>query len=548
MSDNSVLDGGQGVHRGHSLTEQQRVLLDSLGGLESPDNVTPTKYKWGEDFQRSVLAMLLCDRYFLIQARDLIQPQYFTNEVHTLLCRLLYYYFDKYETVPSKIFLCEEMNQALASKDTAVRLVYLTEVKTVYDFYTQGGVGDMLPGLDSRDAILDKIVSFAKAEAMKHALFAMINLVKEKPDDDSTYLRTEEIYNKARLVDRKQDLGLDYYGTAEARYQRMAEERASEDFFTTGFATIDNCLPAGGVRRGEIACVMAGSGVGKSLNLAVASVRNLSLGKKVLYITTEMDQDAVACRFDSLVSSIGQHKLMPEKDVVFKAISEHVQSYEDKRRLVIKQFPSGTADVGTIRAFLAQLKMCGFDPDLAVVDYPGDLKDSAGDDPWMSKFKIVRDLRTLGVQEKHATFIAAQPKRVETGLDESFYLDDSKMADSHHMFRVFDLYWTLNQTDNEKRAEVARVYIGKARAGQSRSKFMIQIDYSNQTLNMFEITSDVYRARMARLVDEIASNVEMSVNNSPALAQIEAEEGLKVGGGRTTKRKARFNPSQESEQ
>jgi hypothetical protein len=530
-----------------SLTEQQRVLLDSLGGLENPDHVTPTKYKWGEDFQRSVLAMLLCDRYFLIQARDLIQPQYFSNEVHVLLCRLLYYYFDKYETVPSKIFLCEEMSQALVGKETAVRLVYMTEVKTVYDFYTQGGVGDMLPGLDSREAILDKIVGFAKAEAYKHALFSMISLVKEKPDDPATYLKSEEIYNKARMVDRKLDLGLDYYVTAEERYARMAEERANEDYFTTGFQTIDNCLPAGGVRRGELACVMAQSGVGKSLNLAVASVRNLSMGKKVLYLTTEMDQDAVACRFDSLISSIGHHRLMPEKDVVFRAISEHVQSYEDKRRLVIKQFPSGTADVGTARAFLAQLKMCGFDPDLFIVDYPGDLKDSVGDDLWHSKFKIVRDLRTLGVQDRHGTFIAVQPRRIDTGGDENFILDDSKMADSHLMFRVFDLYWTLNQNDNEKKASVARVYIGKARAGQSRTQFRIQIDYDSQTLNMFEVTDDVYRARMARMKDGAADCIDLSINNSTIIGQINQEEGLAVGGGKV-KRRARFNPSEDSEQ
>ncbi|MGH7174951.1 MAG: hypothetical protein ACREGR_01160, partial [Minisyncoccia bacterium] len=337
-----------------SLTEQQQVLLESLGGLENPDAVATTvKYRWGEDFQRMVLAMLLCDHYFLGQAKDLIEPKYFTSDIHQLVCRLLYYYFEKYETMPSKIFLCEELNSALAQKDTAVRLLYMTEVKTVYDYYTQGGVGEMLPGLDSREAILDKIVAFAKSEAYRRAVAEITAVVKKDPEDPGMTAKIDEIYNKARLVDRKQDLGLDYYCTVEERYRRMADEKANEDYFTTGFSSIDNCLPAGGLKRGEIGAVMAQSGVGKSLNLAVSSVRNVSMGKKVLYITTEMDQDAVGMRFDSLVSSIGQNKLMDEKDVVFKAISEHIQSYEDKRRLVIKQFPSGTADVNTVRAFLA---------------------------------------------------------------------------------------------------------------------------------------------------------------------------------------------------
>lgn len=525
-----------------SLSEQQKVLLDSIGGLENPDNaVAVIKYRWGEDFQRMVLAMLLCDRFFLIQARDLIKPEYFTNEVHGLLCRLLYYYFDKYETAPSKVFLCEELHNALSSKDTAVRLVYMTEAKTVYDYYTQGGVGDMLPGLDNREAILDKIVSFAKAEASKRAFYEMLHIVKEKPDDPETYLKVDDLYTKSRLVDRKLDLGLDYYATAEQRYARMDEQKANEDFFTTGFGSIDNCLPVGGLKRGEIGAVMAGSGVGKSLNLAVASIRNVSLGKKVLYISTEMDQDAVAQRLDSLVSSIGQNRLMPDRDMVFKAINEHVMSYEDKRRLVLKQFPSGTADVNTIRAYLAQLKMCGFDPDLCIVDYPGDLKDGAKEEMWLSKFKIVRDLRTLGVEDRHGTFIAVQPRRTEGGGGEAEFLDDSKMADSHLMFRVFDLYWTLNQTDNERKGGVARVYVGKARAGQSRHHFRIGIDYENQTLNMFEISDDAYRAKMARVRDEAANSAMTDVEK-------QATDALGVGGTGKPARKSKFNPKDDSQE
>ena len=94
----------------------------------------------------------------------------------------------------------------------------------------------------------------------------------------------------------------------------------------------------GGIKRGELAGIMGESGRGKSIYLAWMSVQNILRGKKVLYISTEMDPDRIASRFDAQFSVIGHHQLALRKEEVWHALRDCVSDYEDKRRLIIKRF------------------------------------------------------------------------------------------------------------------------------------------------------------------------------------------------------------------
>ena len=68
------------------LSEQEKMVYDSF---EDPDVGTQPQYKWDDELQREILAMMLKDRHFLIQSIDLVQPYYFTNEVHQLIAKIL---------------------------------------------------------------------------------------------------------------------------------------------------------------------------------------------------------------------------------------------------------------------------------------------------------------------------------------------------------------------------------------------------------------------------------------------------------------------------
>lgn len=517
------------------LSEDEQKLFSKILSTE-PENV---KYPFDQEFQRVLVGMLLCDRFFLSQCIGLVDPNYFLSEVHQFLAKFVFAFFDQYNHLPSKVFTKEAVSEFLATKTkykpenlAILETLYLGELEAVYLYYSRGGVGTMMPGLDSPEALLDKITLFAKNQAMKSALQKSFELLKRKPEDDEIWGTIGDYVKEAQLVDRRFDFGLDYFNTAEERYARMEENDKITDVFSTGFPLLDAGVTGGGIQRGELGAVMALPGRGKSLNLALASLMNIQKGHKVLYITTEMNPDRVAARFDAMISQVGQNRLLMDKEQVWKAIKDEVKEYDDKKRLFIKQFPSGSGDMSTVYALHSQLSLVGFRPDLMVIDYPGDFKETRGISTWESLFRTIRDLRGFGAEEKHCTLVAIQPNRgaANPDLDIDDFLDENSQGGSFNQNYVFDLFWTLNQTLNEKKACVGRVYVAKARSGKSHYSFNIHYDFENQTLMLRHIGKHAYDLRMAEVatqnIDETNENMTRAANSQVKV--FKATEGEQI--------------------
>jgi replicative DNA helicase len=343
------------------LSEEESRELDAL---TNPDAKKTEHYRWDENFQREIIGLLLNDRWFVSQCRDLVSPEYFTDERHRTVCRILFLHMDVYRAIPTKTLVLEEVRKATANRDNRIQFEYVAEVELIYKKF--------VPGLETREYLLDKILNFAKLMSMKAAFDKSIALVKKDPESEETWTTIREELRKALIVERNFEEGLNYFETFEERYERMAKEEESRERFTSGFAAIDDALLGGGCHRGEIYSWIGLSGSGKSLALVGAALQNvLQLGKKVLYISLEMGEDAIAERFDAQLANVNINQLRPMKDRVRKAFEGFSTDKEDKRMLVIKQFPAGSMSVSSLKAYMQQLQMFGFTPDLLVIDYIG---------------------------------------------------------------------------------------------------------------------------------------------------------------------------------
>lgn len=473
---------------GDDLTPEEMAELERLSEFDDVEE----QYRWDENFQRYVLGMLLRDSYFAVQARDLVRPAYFTDEVHQLLCRVMFEHLDKYGYLPPKPFISQEVQDHIQGKDSKVKYHYIAETNVVYENY--------VPALETRDYLLDKITNFAKLQALKVAFNKSLFLIKKEPEAESTWMKVQHVLRDALLVDRNFEIGLDYFQTVEQRYARLAEEEKELEFFTSGFESIDKALIGGGPHRGEMYSWIGLPGTGKSLALVSAALRNVALGKKVLYISLEMDEDKVAERFDAQFSGINISELKAKQDLVKEALAEEVEGKEDPRLLVIKQFPAGQASVNTIRAFMQQLGMVGFKADLLIIDYIGEMKDYPGMKTYESRYRIVRDLRGLATEESVCIFTAMQPNKdareaqKKDGLGPGV-IDDTHLADSYGQIRPLDGCWSINQTQAEKEcheveSSIARIFVIKHRHGKSRFEF--HVEYDKDTLQMREISRTKY--------------------------------------------------------
>jgi hypothetical protein len=481
------------------LNDKEKSVLDNL---VNTDAVANPKFGWDANFQRRLLGMLLTDRYFLIQSQSLVRPEYFSDTSHAMVARLLFQHFDHYKNLPERFIMEEYLNENIKERDAAIQLAYRSELDSLYDFF--------VPGFQSRDVLLDKLTAFAKVQAMKLAFHHCHELWRKAPEDEATWMKISDMLRTAMTVDRSFEKGLEYFPNIEELFERMKTAETGVEIFTSGFKSIDEAIAFGGPRRGEIYSWIGLPGVGKSLALVKAAVANVMAGKKVLYISLEMDELGIGQRFTSQFASYPINELANFQKEIVQFAKDFAKDYDDGNRLIIKQFPSGQLDVNGIRAYHSQLQLHGFRPDLVIVDYIGEMRDFPGIPTWESRYRILRDLRGFAIEEKFCCFTCVQPNKSAAELEIHQYIDESNIGTSFDQFKPLDGFWSINQLTQEKDAKVGRVFVIKHRNGKSRFPFWIEFDY--KLLDIKEITQHKYRMRCneqaALKSDEVGDKID----------------------------------------
>lgn len=489
------------------LTPEEQAELEGLTDTE----VVKPKFAWDDTFQRKLLGMLLTDRYMLVQSMDKVKPEYFSNEAHVLICKLFFQYFNERKTFPDKDLFASEVAAALKERDRTVQLHYLGELRSLYDYY--------VPGVENRDYLLDKVTYFAKVQAVKVAFHSSLEKMQEAPEDEKTWSYVYEKMRSAMLIDRSYEPGLEYFNQLDEMYKRMDDVFEGKRRFTTGFSWIDEALTGGGMFAGQIGSWIGLPGTGKSLALVKTAVANVRLGHKVLYLTMEMDELGIAQRFTSQFFQRDINNLRGIKDQIYSDVEEFKKLYADSNFLHIKQFPGGMIDVNGIRAYMAQLELRGWKPDVLVVDYVGEMKDDPTVKKYESAYRILRDLRGFGVEKGHCTFTCVQPNQTAAKLEIGQYIDEGNIGTSFDQFKPLDAFWSINQQVLEKDAQVGRVFVIKHRNGRSRFAFNIGFDYALGTLDMFQITKETYRQKMNLVQEKKAEDVTIDNVETPKKGQ-----------------------------
>lgn len=485
------------------LTEEEKKRLEEL--TSSQEEVGHSKFGWDENFQSMIVGLLLTDKFFLIQSLDKIKPEYFSKETHILIIRILFEYFEKYKDLPPSWVIKQEIKDSLKDKKEEIKLYYEADYDNITDF--------MVPGIESRQVLTDKITFFAKVQSLKITFHKCLERMTREPESDKTWAYIYDQIRQAMTVDKNYETGLEYFENIEEMFLRMQKNIETNEVFTSGFATIDNSLTGGGLFRGNIGAWIGLPGSGKSLVMCKTAVDNVKLGKKVLYITMEMDELGIAQRFTSQYFEKDINNLFGSKNKIIQEIEEFKKDKLDSNMFIIKQFPGGTMDVNGIRAYYSQLVMRGFKADLLIVDYVGEMKDDPNVQKYESAYRILRDLRAFGIEQNHCTITCVQPNQSASKLDISQYIDESNIGTSFDQYKPLDCFWSINQQVNEKDAEAGRVFIIKHRNGKSRTPFKIGFNYEMGTLDVFEISDEVYRQKL-NLVDSKKKNEIMKNKDS----------------------------------
>ena len=237
-------------------------------------------------------------------------------------------------------------------------------------------------------------------------------LIMDGQDKDADKGSIPELLSQSLSISFDTSIGHDFIEDADSRYEfyHRKEERMPFDI------EMLNKITKGGLPRKSMTVFLATTGGGKSLVKCHMAASYLLQGKNVVYITMEMAEERIAERIDANMMNVtlDELKIMP-RDVYEKRI-DRIKS-KTTGKLVVKEYPTGSAHAGHFRHLLNELKMKqGFSPDIIFIDYlnicaSSRVKGAAASNSYALVKSIAEELRGLSMEFNCAVVTSSQFNR-----------------------------------------------------------------------------------------------------------------------------------------
>lgn len=417
--------------------------------------------RYGKAFQEKIFQCFLNDREWAAQMVEIMNPTFFDVNYLNYLSERFFAYYTKYKCFPTMGLLITIIKDDLSQKDDAILrdqiVTYLHRIKTS-------------PHLTDLDYVKDKTLDFCRKQAFKDALEESVELIQtEKFESVLTIMR------KAVSVGLPSSTGHDFFEDAEARFVKINRQACP-----TGLAKLDaKDILRGGLGRGEIGVVTANTGVGKSHWLVAMGANAMRVGKNVLHYTFELTEHAVGLRYDANLCDIPANEVQDRK-------SEVLEKYEamELGRLIIKEYPTGSASAITVRNHVEKLMLKGFTPSVIIIDYADIMRSTKSYDSLRHELKLIyEELRNLAMDLNVPIWTASQANRDSAKSD---IVGLENMSEAYGKAMVADVVVSLSRKPTEKATGSGRLFVAKNRAGKDGIVFPLNIDTSKSVFKILD--------------------------------------------------------------
>jgi replicative DNA helicase len=193
-----------------------------------------------------------------------------------------------------------------------------------------------------------------------------------------------------------------------------------------------------------------------------------------------LTETAVGVRYDSHLCGIDSTDVPDKKDEILSRYEEN-----DYGRLIIKEYPTGSASIITIKNHLEKLAMKDFKPGLIVIDYADIMRSTRQYDSLRHELKLIyEELRNLAMELGIPIWTASQANREASDKE---VVGLSNMSEAYGKAMIADVVVSISRKQLEKATGAARLFVAKNRAGQDGLLFPIRIDTAR---SHFEIIDD----------------------------------------------------------
>ena len=419
------------------------------------------------NIEQTILRNLLHDEQYMRKVIPFIKPDYFQG-VYKTLFKEVGKYIGKYNKLPTQETLVIEL-------ETLNEEQYNMSMDIVPHLFTNEPIDE--------NWLNDATEKWCQDRAIYNAVMESISIIDGK-HESLTKNALPELLSKALGISFDTNVGHDYVENAEDRFEFYHTEEDRIPFDLDKF----NKITKGGVPNKTLNIALAGTGVGKSLFMCHVAANALTQGKNVLYITMEMAEERIAERIDANLLNVPIDQLNNmSKDMFTRKVNNLAKKTNGK--LIIKEYPTGSAHSGHFRALLNELKLKRqFEPDMIFVDYlnicaSSRMKGMGGSINSYTYIKaIAEELLGLAVEFNVPIFSATQPTR--SGFSNSDVgLEDT--SESFGLPATADLMFALISTEELEKLGQFMVKQLKNRYNDPtvHKRFVIGVDRSKMRLH-----------------------------------------------------------------
>lgn len=394
--------------------------------------------------ERLVIKSVLEDKEYAALVVPKFIPEYFENPPATDTFFHLKEYFLENNAVPD-IGILKGLVNDTASVD------YITSVDNLE-----------INVKNSFDYIVDQTDAFLKKAAMKYAILRSADVV----NNDWEYAEIDKRIKDALAATLKFDIGLNYWETLGTRLQRMFTDVTR--LIPSYYPTLDELI-SGGFPPKSLSICAAAAGFGKSQWLANTASRMALHGHNVCLFTLEMSEDMYAQRFDALHTGLDINKIYTDKKKELATeLSDLKKSSEGKRgTLMIKEFPTKSANAITLKSYLVEQMYRGIKFDAIFIDYLGlmvPMKEKSSDKSYDSVKRISEEVRGMSFEFDCPIISASQFNRggVKNGFSN---MSKEDVADSYGLSMTMDFGFALGFDED------AAVYKNELAAKAIKNRF-----------------------------------------------------------------------------
>jgi replicative DNA helicase len=350
------------------------------------------------NIEKVIFQNLVKNEIYARKVVPFLKKEYFHDRIDNLVFTLIHEFIVEYNALPTKEAIVISMDKKKTLQQDECQKT-LSRVDDIYGDFDEC----------SLDWLMDETENFCKEKAVYNAIMNSINIIDGKEQTPTTAI--PDILSKALSVSFDTHIGHDYVEDYQKRYEfyHKVEQKIPFDL------EVFNEITAGGIVPKTLSIVMAGTGVGKSLFLCHYAASCLKQHKNVLYITCEMSEEKIAERIDANILDIAIKDI---KDLPLNVYEKKIHNSCGgfKGKLIIKEYPTSTANANHFRFLLDELKLKKkFVPDIIFIDYLNICASSRIKGGKVNSYEYIKaiaeEIRGIAVEYNVPVFTATQTNR-----------------------------------------------------------------------------------------------------------------------------------------